>query len=366
MFTTLVSSLWGQQFSERYAALLLTGITLFFVELMPKYIGVTSPEMIARAMVPPISVLSRVVGPLGLTLSFIAKKTLKLFGFNPKESGMVSEEELRLIVNGARDSGSIEDGESGMISGVLDLQDQKIRQIMQPRVEMVAVPVDATVNDVLIRVPENVLLNERRNLNKNSSVRNEIPSFGIEEGFPAKEADGVSKKIFLPGGITKPPKWQLAAAPKTKNAPPWVASIERFHKGESINVIAFKQRGNKKSIQPATVVGHILTAFTNGYALDLTALQSQTEENVTKCPSMDQCDLLSAAYSKYQIDVATNCTYEPLDIIFELLGPAAEKDHLKKSETQRESERAWRMKIKWYEALKRGGLDISPKKRDGN
>ena len=48
--------------------------------------------------------------------------------------------QLRLIVTGARESGSIETSEGDMIQGVLDLQDQKIKEIMRPRVEMIAVP----------------------------------------------------------------------------------------------------------------------------------------------------------------------------------------------------------------------------------
>merc|ERR1712176_1546941 len=65
-----------------------------------------------------------------------------------KGSG-VSDSELRLIVTGARDSGTIDRGEQEMIQGVLNLQDQRVKEIMKPRVEMIAVPKTMSVASVL-------------------------------------------------------------------------------------------------------------------------------------------------------------------------------------------------------------------------
>ncbi len=124
-------------------------MTLFFVELLPKNIGVINAEKVARLMVPPINVLANVVGPFGFALSSLAKGTLKVFGIKTKETSGVSDSELRLIVTGARDSGTIDHSEQEMIKGVLNLQDQKVREIMKPRVEVVAVPRSMSVASVL-------------------------------------------------------------------------------------------------------------------------------------------------------------------------------------------------------------------------
>ena len=150
--TTLFATLVGRSFGakgERYGAIILTCLTLFFVELVPKSIGINNAEFVARRMVAPITLLGKIVGPFGLALSYLAKSTLKLFGLQTKDLELVSEEELRLIVAGARESGSIEKREGEMIEGVLTLQDQKVKEIMQPRVEIVAVPKAMSVADVL-------------------------------------------------------------------------------------------------------------------------------------------------------------------------------------------------------------------------
>jgi len=150
IFTHLAASLFGSK-GERYGAFVLTGLTLFFVELLPKSIGVMNAEFVARLMVPPVNILATVVSPLGISLTFMAKRTLSLLGLKDKNQGSsdVSDSELRLIVTGARDSGTIDHGEQEMIQGVLNLQDQRVKEIMKPRVEIIAVPKTMSVASVL-------------------------------------------------------------------------------------------------------------------------------------------------------------------------------------------------------------------------
>jgi CBS domain containing-hemolysin-like protein len=149
LFTHLVANLFGTR-GERYGAVALTGLTLFFVELLPKSFGVTNAEVVARLMVPPVNVISTVVSPLGISLSWAAKRTLHMLGIKDKTGDAgVSDSQLRLIVTGALDSGTIDPGEQEMIQGVLNLQDQRVKEIMRPRVEMVAVPMESSVVSVL-------------------------------------------------------------------------------------------------------------------------------------------------------------------------------------------------------------------------
>ena len=148
LFTHLADHLFGT-YAEKWSAVFLTAVTLYFVELLPKNIGVINAEKVARLMVPPIMIVSNIVGPVGFALTSLAKATLAVFGIKAKETSGVSDSELRLIVTGARDSGTIDHSEQEMIKGVLNLQDQKVREIMKPRVEVVAVPRTMSVASVL-------------------------------------------------------------------------------------------------------------------------------------------------------------------------------------------------------------------------
>ena len=154
IFTYVSASLFGTR-GETWGAIALTTITLFFVELLPKSIGVTNAEKVARLMVPPINTLSTIVSPIGIGLSWLSKQVLCLFGLKGDKGGAgVSDSELRLIVMGARDSGTIDHSEGEMVKGVLNLRSQRVKEIMRPRVDILAVPKDMSVASVLAVVRE--------------------------------------------------------------------------------------------------------------------------------------------------------------------------------------------------------------------
>lgn len=154
IFTNFMGSIFGEG-AQKYIPILLTSLTLFFVELIPKSVGVYAAESVARLAAPPVILLSKIVSPLGLCLSYLSKSTLKLFGMNKSDdSNAVSDSELRLIVTGARDSGTIDHSEQEMIQGVLNLQTTRIRELMKPRVEIEAVPDTMSVAQVLNVVRE--------------------------------------------------------------------------------------------------------------------------------------------------------------------------------------------------------------------
>ena len=155
IFTHVVASAFGPQ-GEKYGALALTGLTLFFVELLPKSVGVTNAERVARILTPPVSLISTIVSPLGISLSWLAKKTLVLMGLKGDKDGGgdITPSQLRLIVTGARDSGTIDHSEQEMIQGVLELQDQRVKEIMKPRVDVTAVPKTMSAANVLNVVRE--------------------------------------------------------------------------------------------------------------------------------------------------------------------------------------------------------------------
>ena len=70
-------------------------------------------------------------------------------GMKSTESSSVTENMLRLVVDEAQRTESIQSGEGRMIKGVLDMQDKEVSKIMQPRVDVVAVAEEDTVEEIL-------------------------------------------------------------------------------------------------------------------------------------------------------------------------------------------------------------------------
>lgn len=132
-----------------YVTAAMTVFFLFFGEILPKALAVHAPTKVARVMVPFIRTLSVIVYPVGKLLASVSTRILRVLKLPMENDATVSEEELRLIVAGADQSGSIEKYESQIIQNVLDLEDTDVREIMCPRVDMVALPVTNTLTELL-------------------------------------------------------------------------------------------------------------------------------------------------------------------------------------------------------------------------
>ena len=128
----------------------LTAFTLFFEELVPKALAVSNSELVARKLVPIISRMSSALLPITSAVTVLNDFVLGVVGLRSKEDQSVSEDMLRMVVDEAqRSDEGIETEEGRMINAVLDMQDLVVNKIMQPRVDIVALPVEATASAML-------------------------------------------------------------------------------------------------------------------------------------------------------------------------------------------------------------------------
>lgn len=127
----------------------LTFITVFIGELLPKALAVSNSELVARAVVPTLSRCAKILSPLTILMNYFSIFVLRLMGMRSKEDTNVSEDMLRMVVDEAQRSAGIETGEGKMIKAVLDMQDKEVCKIMQPRVDMVAIPETASGTAIL-------------------------------------------------------------------------------------------------------------------------------------------------------------------------------------------------------------------------
>jgi len=129
----------------------LTGITLLFGEILPKALAVSNPEIVVRNVASPINYLATVLQPVTASVTFLSKLFLGMLGLQLVDDKAVSEDMLRMMVVEAQrdpDTG-IGSREGRMIEGVLDLQEQTVDKIMCPRIDMLALPKETTVTELL-------------------------------------------------------------------------------------------------------------------------------------------------------------------------------------------------------------------------
>jgi len=128
-------------YSEAIAIVVVViGITYFSLilgELAPKRFALTDPEMTAMRIAPAMQRLSRAAAPLVRFLSYSTNFVLRLFGLRSMESPLVTEEEIKVLIEQATEAGIFNAAEQDMVSGVFRLGDRRIGSMMTPRTEVV-------------------------------------------------------------------------------------------------------------------------------------------------------------------------------------------------------------------------------------
>jgi putative hemolysin len=123
-------------------------------ELVPKAIALAKNEKTALWVALPVEALYVVSYPIVWVLQASANAVTGLFGIAPAPAGVVThtEEELRMILAEAEETGVIEEAEEEMIYKVFDFADKEVHDVMVPRPEVVAVSVKLPPSELLAAV----------------------------------------------------------------------------------------------------------------------------------------------------------------------------------------------------------------------
>jgi putative hemolysin len=132
-----------------YATGVMTLLVLIFGEITPKSIAVHHSVAFSRAVILPVYVMSIVLYPVGLFFTFVVNGILRLLRLEPTSAALFTENELRLMLRSAEESGVIEAQEQEMIRGIIDLEETVVREVMTPRVDVIAVAEGATLRELL-------------------------------------------------------------------------------------------------------------------------------------------------------------------------------------------------------------------------
>ena len=136
-----------------WASLALAVVVLLVCEIGPKAYALQHNEVVANLLAPLVAGATRVLRPLVAVLT--AASTL-LTRILPGEGGrgtpFLTEEELKAVVAASTDEGVVEEEEREMIQGVLEMTDKPAREVMVPRVQVVALAADATLEEAVALV----------------------------------------------------------------------------------------------------------------------------------------------------------------------------------------------------------------------
>lgn len=147
--TTIATNIFGSA-GAGIATGIMTVLVLIFGEITPKSIAKQNSEKVALRVSNIINVIVKILRPFIWIFTAISSIFIRIFGGDPKASEpFITEEELRTMVGVSEEEGVLEDVEKEMIFNVFDFADAHVKDVMVQRVDVIAVDIDASYEEVL-------------------------------------------------------------------------------------------------------------------------------------------------------------------------------------------------------------------------
>ena len=125
-------------------------VMLIFAELVPETIAVQYSERLALWLARPLAIVSVVVMPLVHLMVWLSNMISRIFGAQPRgDMPFVTEEEIKTLVDAGEEEGVIQEEEKDMIFSIFELEDTMAREVMVPRIDVVALDVRTPMLEAL-------------------------------------------------------------------------------------------------------------------------------------------------------------------------------------------------------------------------
>jgi CBS domain containing-hemolysin-like protein len=141
------------------ALIIVTYLHVVFGELVPKAAALNHPEVLARWLAPPLLFFAWITTPFTYFLNKSSQVMLHALGQEKagSEEAVHSPEEIRLLVEQSQEGGQMLAHDADLIDAAFEFSEKNAREVMTPRTELVALPVEATLSEVLSVVQESGL-----------------------------------------------------------------------------------------------------------------------------------------------------------------------------------------------------------------
>lgn len=129
--------------------ILLSFFTLVFGELVPKRLAMKYYEKVSFGTIGVIRGISFITAPFVKLLTFSTNVISKIFGVKENEEEIVTEEEIKMMIDEGEEKGTIKEEEKEMINNVFEFNDTTASEIMTPRIDIFALKISQDLYEVL-------------------------------------------------------------------------------------------------------------------------------------------------------------------------------------------------------------------------
>lgn len=135
---------------------ILTFFSLVLGELVPKRIGLTYPETIAKTFAVPMKIISKITAPFIWLLTISTEFILNLFQIKPTADGKVTEEEIKAIIKEGTEVGEVQEIEQDIVARVFHIGDRKVNSLMTHRKSVDFLSISDSVQELKDKVLEDL------------------------------------------------------------------------------------------------------------------------------------------------------------------------------------------------------------------
>lgn len=135
------------EFGVTYSTIVMTIVVLTFGEITPKSLAKENSDAFAMLISPILNILIKIFTPINIV--FMNWKKFLIFMIKPKKKHGITDEELITIVEEAEKEGVFNSHEGKIIKSAIDFNDVAAKDILTPRIDIVAISIENDINEIL-------------------------------------------------------------------------------------------------------------------------------------------------------------------------------------------------------------------------
>ena len=129
--------------------IILSFFTLVLGELVPKRLAMKYYEKIAFATIGITRAISILTAPFVKILTVVTNFISKLFGISENEEEIVTEEEIKMMIDEGKEKGTIEEDEKEMINNIFEFNDISASEVMTHRKDVYAIEINSSIDNII-------------------------------------------------------------------------------------------------------------------------------------------------------------------------------------------------------------------------
>jgi Mg2+/Co2+ transporter CorB len=150
--SSLATALLIAWFGDRgvlYSTIVMTFLIVVFAEVLPKTLAFNAPDRFALTVARPIDWTVRLLKPVLAAIEALVDWLLRRFGVEASSAILSAHDELRGAVDLLHREGGVEKHDRDMFSGLLDLRELTVSDVMIHRTEMITLNADDPPEEVV-------------------------------------------------------------------------------------------------------------------------------------------------------------------------------------------------------------------------